>query len=151
MSRRAIPAVLGLALLAAACAGGRDRRAVPADEAGHLLIDRNWQDLWPQGKDEQLHVFRFVPSMGGGVYQDRTLFKGEFELFVFKVDGDQLTFVLPHTGEKHTTGFAIERIDGPKPFDLRLTLERSPRGPRIFYGRSSEKIADLGLGPLATE
>jgi hypothetical protein len=112
-----------------------------------LLTDRNWMDVWPTSKDEQLHVFRFTPSMGGGVYQDRTLFKGTFELFTYRVDGDAIVFVLPDTGEKVRSRFRIEHVDGPKPFDLRLTLDDSPRGPSVYYGRSAEKASDaLTLG-----
>ncbi len=122
---------------------GRDSRsarssALPPDEAARMLIDRNWMDLWPTNERQKLHVFRFTPAMGGGVYQDRTLFKGTFELFRFAIDGKALEIELPETGEHVRTDYRIERVDGPKPFDLRLTLERSPRGPRVYYGRTDE-------------
>lgn len=131
--------VLGLGV--AACSSDEPRpRATPvsAAEAASLLIDRNWLDTWPRDKDDHLHVFRFTPSMGGGVYHDRTVFQGKFELFTFETQGDQLRMVFPHTGETSTTTFRIERVDGPAPFDLRLTLDKSPRGPRVYYGMSSE-------------
>ena len=126
------------ALLVAALAGCSHS----ASDAGKLLTDRNWMDVWPTSKDEQLHVFRFTPSMGGGVYQDRTLFKGTFELFMYKVDGDALDLTLPDTGEHVHTHFRIDHVDGPKPFDLRLTIDGSPRGPSVYYGRSAEKASD---------
>jgi hypothetical protein len=76
--------------------------------------------------------------MGGGVYQDRTIFKGEFELFLFRTEGHQLTFLMPETEEKVKSGYRIERVSGPEPFDLKLTFERTPRGPRVFYGMTHE-------------
>ena len=141
-----IVTVLTVLSLAAVAGCGREvapPRGVPAADAAELLIDRNWLDSWPQDKDDHLRVYRFVPSMGGGVYQDRTVFHGEFELFTYQIAGSSLTFTLPHTGDEVTTRFKIERVSGPRPFDLRLTLSDSPRGPAVYYGRSSERGADL--------
>lgn len=136
----------------AACGSDRpsssDGTTVSNEEAADLLINRNWMDLWPESETEKLNVFRFVPSMGGGVFQDRTLFKGTFELFTFAVKGDVITFNLHHTKEKVPAQFRIERVTGPEPFDLRLTIDSSPRGPSVYFGRSSETATDLGLHPL---
>jgi len=131
-------ALLAALVLVAGCADHARQDAVGGKEAARLLVDRNWLDVWPHDKDDRLHVFRFTPSMGGGVYQDRTVFRGEFELFTFAIREDELSFDLPHTGEHVQTRFKIERVDGPEPFDLRLTLDRSPRGPRVYYGRTAE-------------
>ncbi|MGH7336859.1 MAG: hypothetical protein ACREI7_04720, partial [Myxococcota bacterium] len=114
-------------------------------EAARLLVDRNWLDVWPDDKDDRLHVYRFTPSMGGGVYQDRTVFQGEFELFRFAIREDQLELDFPHTSEHLHTRFKIERVDGPEPFDLRLTLDRSLRGPRVYHGRSVEGATTASL------
>lgn len=112
--------------------------AMAPDVAAKLLIDRNWIDRMPATHSDRLHVFRFVPTMGGGVYQDRTLFKGSFELFVFKIKGETLDIVLPETHEHVTSQFTIEEVSGPAPFDLKLTLQSVPRGPQIYYGTRSE-------------
>lgn len=111
-------------------------------DAGKLLLDRNWIDRMPQTRDDKLHVYRFVPSMGGGVFQDRTLFKGTFELFKFKIDGDHIDFDLPQTREKARSQFTIEKIDGPAPFDLKLTIWADPRGPQVYFGIRSETDRD---------
>lgn len=114
-----------------------------ADDARDVLIDRNWIDRMPETRTDRLHVYRFVPSMGGGVFQDRTLYKGTFELFTFKVErGDHIVFDLPETHEKVTSQFAIENVDGPAPFDLKLTLWSDPRGPRAYFSMRSETDRD---------
>jgi hypothetical protein len=127
--------------------------ALSADDAREVLIDRNWLDRWPSSKDDRLHVYRFTPSMGGGVYQDRTLFRGTFELFRFATSGDRLVIDFPDDGVKVDTAYRIEPVGGPEPFDLRLTLGDSPRGPRVFYGISAEGSAQGGdrLMPFALE
>ena len=122
--------------LAAGCHRHEAQRGVSPDEARQLLINRNWIDRLPQKVDDKLHVFRFVPSMGGGVFQDRTIFAGTFELFQFRQDGRTIDFDLLHTGRRHMSRFTIEPIAPRKKgdVDLKLTLEDSPRGPSIFYG-----------------
>jgi hypothetical protein len=147
-----------VAAVASSCSSSSssESKALAAGEAAGLLIDRNWIDRMPDNHSDRLHVFRFVPSMGGGVYQDRTLFKGTFELFKFKVKGEQLDIVLPETRERVTSRFTIENVNGPAPFDLKLTLQSVPRGPQVYYGIRSETDRDgarlqVRLDTLAAE
>src|SRR5687768_12310643 len=128
--------VLLLALLGACSSQKSD--IVDDSEARRLLLDRNWIDRMPETERDRLHVYRFVPSMGGGVFQDRTLFKGTFELFRFETAGDEIRFSLPETREKVVSKFRIETVKGPKPFDLKLTIDADPRGPQVYYGIRSE-------------
>ena len=124
----------------------RDRapaaRHLPPDEAAAVLIDRNWLDVWPTSESEHLHVYRFTPSMGGGVFQDRTLFRGEFELFTYQLDGEHLTIQWPHSKTEDRMVFRVDRVRGPEPFDLKLELSSPSHGPRTYYGRSKETAAD---------
>lgn len=143
------PTLLSTLLLFAAvsssgCSRVRSAPPVPPDEARRLLLDRNWLDRLPHGKDDRLHVYRFVPQMGGGVYQDRTLFTGWFELFLFEHTGREIRFLLPDNDERVTSGYRIERL-APRDddrdegaFSLRLVLESSPRGPSVYYGLRAE-------------
>jgi len=141
--RLTLLSLLALAALAACSSSPPSgTKAVPADEAGRLLLDRNWIDRMPETERDRLHVYRFVPSMGGGVFQDRTLFKGTFELFSFTVDGEQLRFVLHETRQDVTSRFTIEPISGPAPFDLKLTIPDDPRGPKVYFGMRGETDRD---------
>ena len=72
--------------------------------------------------------------MGCGVYQDRTLYKGTFELFRFETNADEIRFDLPETHTKVVSKFRIETVDGPKPFDLKLIIPADPRGPQVYWG-----------------
>jgi hypothetical protein len=80
--------------------------------------------------------------MGGGVFQDRTLYKGSFELFSFAVEGDRIRFALHETKQDVTSAFQIERVDGPAPFDLKLTIPDDPRGPKTYFGMRGETDRD---------
>lgn len=133
---------IALVLLVGACSSGTASKSLPADEAKQLLLDRNWLDRMPEGERDRLHVYRFVPSMGGGVFQDRTLFKGTFELFSFEATGEQIRFVLHETKDTVTSKYTIEPVDGPAPFDLKLTIPDDPRGPKTYFGMRSETDRD---------
>lgn len=123
---------LVLALVTFGC--GSSNEVIPAEKAHTELIDRNWLDTWPESRDDRLQVFRFTPSMGGGVHQERTVYEGSFELFTFTATGDTIRFVFPGRDEVHETAYRIEEVDGPAPFTRRLVLEDSPRGPGVYYG-----------------
>ena len=130
--------VLLLALATAACSSSKKSDIVGDDEARKLLLDRNWIDRMPETERDRLHVYRFVPSMGGGVFQDRTLYKGTFELFTFETSADEIRFNLPETHTKVVSKFQIENVDGPEPFDLKLIIPADPRGPQVYFGMRSE-------------
>jgi hypothetical protein len=134
--------ILLYAALAACSPSSPSGKAIPADEAGRLLLDRNWLDRMPETERDRLFVYRFVPSMGGGVFQDRTLYKGTFELFSFTTSGDRIRFVLHETKQDVTSRFAIEPVSGPAPFDLKLTIADDPRGPRVYFGMRGETDRD---------
>ena len=143
MTRR----ILLISLALAASAGSSHRaRTLDRDDAAKLLLDRNWIDVMPHSKTDRLHVFRFVPKMGGGVFQDRTIFKGTFELFKFTADGDHIDFKFPEDGTRVRSQYTIEDVDGPEPFDLKLTISSTPRGPGVYYGmrRETQDLFFLG-------
>lgn len=138
---RTIGVLVALALAAGCSPAERGPAAthLPPDEAARVLLDRNWIDRLPERASDRLHVYRFVPSMGGGVYQDRTVWKGSFELFTFEVRGDELRVATPEDGAARRTRFRVDRIAaGPEGTDLRLVLEDPPRGPTTYYGWSGE-------------
>ncbi len=146
--RTAVVAALLVAATTAACSGDRDRGGkLSKQDAYRALVDRNWMDSWPEDKDDRLRLYRFTPSMGGGVYQDRKVFRGQFELFQYQAADGTIDFQFPDTGEQVRAPFVIERVRGPKPFDLRLTIADDPRGPGVYYATSGKQ--GQAQGPLA--
>jgi hypothetical protein len=139
----AVALALSLSLASSACSSRNTSSShLAAAEARSLLLDRNWIDRMPATSRDRLTVFRFVPSMGGGVFQDRTLFKGSFELFRFEATGEEIRFMMPETGERVRSRYTIDVVDGPAPFDLRLSIPDSPRGPKVYFGIRAETDRD---------
>jgi hypothetical protein len=133
-----------LLVLVTACSSGatQQNRIVDDADARKLLVERNWITDMPETERDHFHVYRFVPSMGGGVFQDRTIFKGTFELFQFETAADEIRFNLLETHDKVVSKFHIEEVDGPAPFDLKLTIHADPRGPQVYYGIRAEHDPD---------
>jgi hypothetical protein len=134
--------ILLVAAVAACSSHRKAATSVDDSEARKLLLDRNWIDHMPKTERDRLHVYRFVPSMGGGVFQDRTLYKGTFELFRFSTTRDEIHFDLPETHQDLVSKFRIDHVDGPAPFDLKLTIDADPRGPQVYYGIRAETDRD---------
>jgi hypothetical protein len=130
--------LLLVAVAACSSSPSSKSRIVDDAEARKLLLDRNWIEQMPESERDRFHVYRFVPSMGGGVFQDRTIFKGTFELFRFETAADEIRFDLLETHDKVVSKFRIEEVSGPRPFDLKLTIDADPRGPQVYYGIRSE-------------
>jgi hypothetical protein len=135
-------ALLFATLAACSSAKAVKKHELGDDEARKVLLNRNWIEHMPETERDRFHVYRFVPSMGGGVFQDRTIFKGTFELFQFETAADEIRFNLLETHQKVVSKFRIEEVDGPEPFDLKLTIAADPRGPQVYYGMRSETDTD---------
>ena len=133
---------LALVVALTACSSAPTSSRVSAEDAKQLLIDRNWMDRMPETDRDHLFVYRFVPNMGGGVFQDRTLFKGTFELFSFSATGDKINFELHETKDSVSSPYTIEKVEGPEPFDLKLTITDDPRGPKVYFGMRGETDRD---------
>lgn len=139
MTRSITTVALAVALLAACSKSDRaTTHRLSNQDAAALLENRNWMDVWPASDREPIHVYRFTPAMGGGVYQDRTLFAGNFELFNYEIGDGKLRIKWPHTREVETIEFTLDEVSGPEPFDLKLTFKGNLRGPSVFYGRRAE-------------
>ena len=139
-----IPGFVALVLVVCSqVACGSRSTAVEPDEAARLLVDRNWIDVMPRDAQDRLHVFRFTPSMGGGVYQDRKVFKGQFELFQYRAGDGTIDFTFPDTEEHVRSPFIVERVRNHPPFDLKLIIADDPRGPGVYWSRSDMRGGDL--------
>lgn len=128
-------AVVAVAVLSqGACSRDASHRgALPPDEATALLDKRIWLDKEPRGPRDVFHLLIFDRDHAMGVYQDRTIWKGTFEAFKYEAQKGHLDMVLPGSGKRVKTGFTVERARRGDA-DVKLTLERAPHGPTVYYG-----------------
>lgn len=126
--------------------GGDD---APADK--HVaVLDRIWVDKLPTTERETINIFVALKDDEIGVFDSRSMWKGNFELF--RVDdggreGLRLTF--PQTGEKETVHGKARRCS-EHDFDYCLELSGGSRGVTRYYSKEEWVIDDVhGQAALA--
>ncbi|HUQ05589.1 MAG TPA: hypothetical protein VM261_23965 [Kofleriaceae bacterium] len=135
-TRTAIAAAVVSVLVLSQGACSRDaskRDAVPPDEATALLDQRIWLDKEPRSQTDQFHVLVFNRRQGSGVMQRGTIWKGHYEIFLYEAQKGRIDMKLPGSQKRVQTGFGIEREKHGRA-DTKLTLERTPQGPTVYYG-----------------
>jgi hypothetical protein len=139
-----IAPLLAVAALAAplstACKHDASRPpSVAKDEAATLLHRRIWLDHEPKSGDERFHVLVFDKGKSG-IYQDRSVWKGSFELFRYETDHGRLTFKLPGSKKVVKTAFRIERARRGEA-DVHLVIDEPADGPKEYWGYKMERRA----------
>jgi hypothetical protein len=132
----AVLCLAAAALSLGACsrdAGPRRHDGLPPDEATALLDKRVWLDKEPRGPNDTFDILVFDRRSSSGIFQHRTIWKGEFELFRYEAQKGRIDMKLPGSHRRVQTGFTVERQKRGDA-DVKLTLERSPRGPTVYYG-----------------
>ncbi|MEZ4404462.1 MAG: hypothetical protein R3B06_30865 [Kofleriaceae bacterium] len=122
--------------LAAGCHRSEPRgqhKPLPPDQAEQVLHDRLWLDHAPRSLRDAFDVMVFTPG-GGAIHQRRTVWKGDFEVFLHEVDGGELAFHLPASGTDMHSTFRIARAAGPDGADHKLVIDHPPLGPREYWG-----------------
>ncbi len=105
-----------------------------ADEATgakRLLLRRPWLDHLPTDPYESYRALIFEPK-GVGVKLRATAYKGQWEMFLFRANDKEVRFFFPHDKKRFATQYSISKIQRGT-FDLELTLENMPKGPKTYY------------------
>lgn len=124
---------VSLAAAAAACGQSTPQRdPLPPGEAAELLHERVWLDKEPRGWSDKFHLMIFDGDHSG-VYQDRTIWKGSFEVFIYEADGNTLDLRLPGSKKTVKTTFTIEKQKRGEA-DVKLTIDKPFEGPATYYG-----------------
>src|SRR5687768_14210167 len=89
--------ILAVALAALSSSCSRDAASPPRvadNDSAQLLHRRVWLDEEPRTEHDRFHIL-FFDREKTGVYQDRTVWKGEFELFRYQARDGGLVLKLP--------------------------------------------------------
>lgn len=121
-----------------------DRRAPSAPAAGELdgqgdarapraILSRVWFDRYPERSRDKVRLWIWLAG-GIGLTEHGSFFDARYEIFEFERQADKVSMVFLQDRAKAETKFKVEACDELPPFDLCLTLDASPRGPKKLYG-----------------
>lgn len=115
-----------------------------------ILYERPWLDHLPKDEHDSYQALIFNDE-GFGVTLQATAYKGQWELFLFKAKDKKLQILFPHDKRRAETGYKISKIKH-RTFDLELTLDNAPLGPKSYYSWKKHKHdASQPLRGLALE
>jgi hypothetical protein len=140
--RTTIAAAIVAVSLTAACSqkATPQREPLPPDQAAELLHQRIWLDKEPRGQNDVFHLFVFDEGQLG-IYQDRTIWKGKFEMFIYEAEGKTIEMRLPGSRKIVKTSFTVEKSKRGEA-DVKLTLDKPFEGPKEYYGYRFDGEAD---------
>jgi len=105
--------------------------AAPALD-GKLVLDRIWIDHIPRNDRDVFNLFVAITEQPFGIFQATSQWKGQYELFQYEANGDELRIVYGQTGDKDKVK-AVATECNEKGMDYCLELKGASRGVKRYY------------------
>lgn len=147
-ARRPLLALLVVAVMAALAVAGAGRALsggaeVSPDANPRLVLGRVWFDAYPEKATDDVQIWIWLGG-GVGLYESGSVWRSSMDFFEFERRGDRLDITFFQDKKRFESKFAVAACDEKPPFDLCLTLDDPPRGPKKYYAFGSDE--DLARG-----
>ena len=103
------------------------------------VFDRIWIDQLPSKPRDTGNAFVAVTKQPMGVFQSASQYKGSYELFTYKANGDELQIVYPQTDDKEKVTVRASKCK-ERDMDYCLELSGSTRGVKRYRSRRGWEI-----------
>jgi hypothetical protein len=121
----------------------RERDGETADRGQQLLFDRVWVDHLPTAPTDTLQLFAAVREESMGVFDARSQWRGQWELFRYEPRGDgQIEVIFPQSRDKQRLTYRAWKCSEKKEFDFCLELGGG-KGARKYYSQRGWEIGAL--------
>lgn len=101
------------------------------------ILGRLWFDQYPANRRDDIQFFIFLGG-GIGLYEKGSAYRWADDIFEFERQRDVVTMTFLHDKKTARVKFEITKCDDKPPFDLCLTFDDSPRGPKRYYTFADE-------------
>jgi hypothetical protein len=118
--------------------------AATADRGQTLFYDRVWVDHLPASQTDSFHLFAAVTEEPFGVFDERSMWRGQWEAFRHEARGDgQVELLFPQTRTKGRLSYRAWKCNEKKDFDFCLEVSGG-KGPKKYYSQRGWEIGSLG-------
>jgi hypothetical protein len=115
-----------------------------ADRGEKIIFNRVWVDHMPTSQTDAFDIFAAVTDESVGVFDHRSQWKGEWELFRYERRGDgQLEVVYPASkGSKARVSYRAWKCNDKKDFDFCLEMSGG-KGAKKYYSQRGWEIGSV--------
>jgi hypothetical protein len=103
-------------------------------------LDRIWIDHLPKTESDMINIFAAITEEPMGVFQATSMWKGNFELFVYEAHGDTIRAVYPQDRSKEELKVSARSCSEVRDMDYCLEIKGASRGPKKYYSRKGWEI-----------
>jgi hypothetical protein len=97
------------------------------------ILGRVWFDHLPKNRSDDVTIAVFFGG-GIGLYDKGSAWRSTIDVFEFERRKDVLDMTFLHDKKNSSTKFEIKSCDDKPPFDVCVTFDDAPRGPKTLYG-----------------
>lgn len=121
----------------------RGSDAATADRGQALLYDRVWVDHLPTSPTERFQIFAALTREPVGIFDRRSQWTGEWELFRHEARGEgQMELLFPQSKTKARVSYRAWKCNERKEFDFCLELTGG-KGARKYYSQRGWEVGSL--------
>jgi hypothetical protein len=115
----------------------------PTDRGESLMFDRLWVDKLPKGETETIQIFAAVREESMGIFDARSVWKGQWELFHWEPRGDgQLDILYPQSASKQRVSYRAWKCNEQRQFDFCLEMSGG-KGVKKYYSQRGWEIGSV--------
>ena len=119
-------------------------------KGNELVRDRVWIDHLPRNEREPIQTFMVLKEQPVGLYNNASMWRGNYELFRYEMQGRQFRMEFPQTGDRESVKAEASRCDQGG-MDFCLELDGGTRGVKRYFSREGWEIGSLDEGRAKIE
>ena len=146
-SRSTKKVLVALAAGVAMFAGARwffSKPSEPLARDPKQILGRIWFDHLPKNRSDDVTIAVWFGG-GIGLYDKGSAWRSSIDIFEFERRKDALDMTFLHDKKSASTKFEIKSCDDQPPFDVCVTFDDAPRGPKTLHGFAYDDEMDKAI------
>ena len=112
----------------------------PAKADKITALDRIWVDHLPKTESDTINIFAAITEDPMGIFQATSVWKGQYEMFVYEAHGDTIRATYPHDRSREELKVNARSCNEVRDMDYCLEIKGASRGVKKYYSRKGWEI-----------